>query len=225
MKILIDSADLDKIKELYEYYPICGVTTNPSILLRNGKDAAETLKQLKTFCGQQELHVQVIGETCAEYLADAKAIIEVLGKDTYIKIPAYKEGFKAMKILSEQGARITATAIYYPGQALIASKIGVDYIAPYFNRICKQGYDGLKVLETMQRIINDTPTKILAASFKTRDQVCDVADLQVEAMTLPVSIFEQLEEMAEVDKTIKAFNEDFYTLTGTHSSLKDVLKT
>ncbi len=225
MKLLIDSADLEAITNIYEYAPVCGVTTNPTILKRAGKDPAEILKQIRKITAEDEMHVQVIGETCEEYVNDALAVREVLGEDVFIKIPATKEGYKAMKALKAQGFHITATAIYYVSQALLASGIGVDYIAPYYNRICNESMDGKEVILSMKKVLEETDTKILAASFKTEKQAAEVAALGIEAMTLSPAVFAQLCDHEKIDEVTRTFNNDFYELTGTHSHLKDVLKT
>ena len=225
MKLLIDSADLEAITNIYEYAPISGVTTNPTILKRAGKDPAEILKQIRKITAEGQMHVQAIGETSEEYIADALAVREVLGEDVFIKIPATKEGYKAMKALKARGFHITATAIYYVSQALMASLIGVDYIAPYYNRICSEGMDGREIILSMKKVLEGTDTKILAASFKTEKQVAEVAALGIEAMTLAPAVFAQLCNHEKIDEVTRVFNNDFYELAGTHSHLKDVLKT
>jgi TalC/MipB family fructose-6-phosphate aldolase len=224
MKILIDSADMEKIQEICEYFPIAGVTTNPTILLRTEKDPDIILKQIRSFIGNRELHVQAVGDSCQEFLDDAKAIIDVLGKEVFIKVPSTKEGYKAMKILKAQGYHVTATIVYYPDQALLASGIGVDYIAPYFNRIFKEGMDPVGSFLSMKEIISTTSTRILAASFKTLDQVIEAAKLGIDAMTLSPDIFDQMIAHPRIDEALDRFNSDFHELTGTHSSLKDILK-
>ena len=225
MKLLIDSADIKAIKELYEILPISGVTTNPSILYRQNKNPKEVLFEIKEIVKDDEMHIQAIGTTCKEFVEDAKAIAETLGKDICIKIPAIKEGYKAMKILKKEGYHITATAIYYESQALLASSIGVDYIAPYYNRICKEGMNGIEVISSMKKIIEGTDTKILAASFKTEEQVARVASLSVEAMTLSPDVYNQLTDHQKIDDVTRVFNEDFYSLIGSQSTLKDILST
>ena len=225
MKLLIDSADIKAIKELYEILPISGVTTNPSILYRQNEDPKKVLQEIKEIVKDDEMHVQAIGTTCEEFIEDAKVITEVLGKDVFIKIPAIKEGYKAMKILKKEGNHITATAIYYESQALLASSVNVDYIAPYYNRICKEGMDGIRIISSMKKIIEGSDTKILAASFKTEAQVAEVAALSIDAMTLSSDVFRQMTDHQKIDEVVKVFNEDFYSLAGTHCSLKDILST
>ncbi len=224
MKLLIDTADLSSIREILQYCPVSGVTTNPSILWKAQQDPALLLKQIREEIGSMQLHVQAVGTLCEEYLADAEAIANAFGNDTFIKIPAIKEGFRAMKILKENGLHVTATAVYYPHQALLASAAGADYIAPYYNRIFKEGMDPDQTILAMKKILEPTETKILAASFKTVEQVSLAAQLGIDAMTLSPDIYGMLNDLPVIDKVTEAFNDDFHRLTGTDCSLKDVLK-
>ena len=223
MKVFIDDADIRNIRTLCEYYPTDGVTTNPTILFRQKEEPTSLLKTLRKECQDKEFHVQVIGKTAEDYLADAKAIADVLGKETFIKVPSTTEGYKAMKILIQEGLHVTATAVYYADQALICANLGVNYIAPYYNRICMEGRDGIEEILKMKKVLEGSQTKILAASFKKAAQVIDVAALGVEAMTLSPAVIHELLEHEKIDEVVKVFNEDFYALTGTHSSLKDIL--
>lgn len=115
MKLLIDDADIEKIRKIYEFYTIDGVTTNPSILAKTGRKPYEVLKEIRKLLGDNaELHVQVVSNTADEMVLEGHQIAEKLGKNTYIKIPTVPEGLKAMRILHSEGYNITATAIYTP---------------------------------------------------------------------------------------------------------------
>ena len=102
--------------------------------------------------------------------------------------------------------------------------IGVDYIAPYYNRIYKEAMDPVGSFLSMKDIISGTSTRILAASFKTLDQVIEAVKLGIDAMTLSPDIFDQMIAHPRIDEALEKFNNDFHELTGTHSSLKDILK-
>ena len=122
MKLLIDDAHLDKIKKVYEFFPVAGVTTNPTILSKVGGNPFDTLKKIRNFIGEEaDLHVQAVSRRAEKIVDEAKHIVETLGANTYVKIPAVPEGFKAMKILVDTSEILfTATAIYTPMQAFIA---------------------------------------------------------------------------------------------------------
>lgn len=140
MKLIIDDANIELIKRVYEFYPIDGVTTNPSILAKSGRSPYEVLKEIRAFIGDNtQLHVQAVAKDAAGMIEDAHRIVKELGAATYVKIPSVPEGFKAMKALKAENIRITATAIYTPMQAYLAAKCGADYAAPYINRIDNMG--------------------------------------------------------------------------------------
>ena len=166
MKILIDDANIDKIKAIYSYYLIDGVTTNPSILAKSGRNPYSVLKEIRAFIGDEaELHAQVISRTAEAMVEEGHKIAQVLGKNTYIKIPTVVEGLKAMKLLSSEGYRVTATAIYTPMQAYLAAKAGADYAAPYINRIDNLGANGILAAKTIQDIF-EIEQKTSGVSFK-----------------------------------------------------------
>ena len=223
MRILIDTANIDKIREAYDYLPISGVTCNPSILKKENRDPIPVLKEIRSFLGEEDLFIQTVGETAEEMIEDGKAIAEAFGSHVYIKVPSTREGFKAMKRLKEEGYRLTATAIYYPQQALIAGNIGVDYIAPYYNRIETEGMDAVETIRQMQILLKNTPTKILGASFHTIEQVLSFSLLDPEAITLAPAILDQLSDLEIIEKVAEKFNADFYELVGSKSCMKDVL--
>lgn len=217
MKLIIDDANIEKIKEAYEYYPVDGVTTNPSILAKTGGKPFEVLKEIREFIGKDaELHVQVVAKDAEGMVKDAYRITEVLGKNTFIKVPSIREGFKAMKQLKAEGFNITATAIYTPMQAYIAAKCGADYAAPYVNRIDNFGYDGVQVAKDIHDIFkkNDLKTEVLAASFKNSQQVLELTKYGVGASTIAPDVIEGLVKNQAITSAVDAFVSDFENLVG-----------
>lgn len=224
MKLLIDDANVAKIKHIYQYYPIDGVTTNPSILAKSGKEPYTVLKEIREFIGKDaELHAQVISRTAEGMIKEAYKMAEILGKNTYIKIPTIPEGLKAMKTLSEEGFNITATAIYTPMQAYLAAKAGADYAAPYVNRIDNLGADGIASTKMIQDIFdnNGFKTKILAASFKNSNQVQELCAYGVGAATVAPDVIEGLIKNVCVTSAVEAFIEDFEGLCGAGKTMLD----
>ncbi len=217
MKLLIDDANLEKIKKIWDLYPIDGVTTNPSILAKSGRNPYEVLKEIRAFIGDKaELHAQVLSLTAEEMIKEAHKMVEILGKDTYIKVPSIPEGFKAMKALSNEGFNITATAIYTPMQAYLAAKSGADYAAPYINRIDNLGANGVETAKMIQNIFenNGFKTQILAASFKNSNQVQELCAYGVGASTVAPDVIEGLVKNACVDTAVNDFIKDFEGLCG-----------
>ncbi len=219
MKLLIDDADIKRIKEICEYYPIDGVTTNPSILSKTGRNPYEVLKEIRDFIGPDaELHAQVISLKAEDMVEEGRHIVEVLGQKakTFIKIPTIPEGLKAMRILSKEGYKVTATAIYNPLQAYLAAKSGADYAAPYINRIDNLGNNGIQVARTMQDIFVSSgyKTRILAASFKNSLQVQELCETGIRAVTVAPDVIEGLIKHPCVDSADVTFIADFEKLCG-----------
>ena len=224
MKLLIDDANIEKIKRIYDYYAVDGVTTNPSILAKNGKNPFETLKEIREFIGPEaELHVQVVSKTAEEMILEGHKIVDVLGKNTYIKVPTVPEGLKAMKKLSSEGYNITATAIYTPIQAYLAAKAGADYAAPYVNRIDNLGTNGIEVTRKIHDIFenNGLKTQILAASFKNSLQVLELCEYGVGASTVAPDIIEGFINNTNVSSAVDVFTEDFEGLCGKGKTMLD----
>ncbi len=217
MKLLIDSADIDIIKKIYSFYPIDGVTTNPTILAKSERNPYEVLREIRAFIGvKAELHAQVIGLTADEMVAEGHRMADELGKNTFIKIPTTPEGLKTMRILSDEGYNITATTIYTPLQAYLAAKAGANYAAPYVNRIENLGANGIESTKTIQDIFvnNGIKTQVLAASFKNSQQVQELCEYGIGAVTLAPEVIENLIKNACVTAAIEEFVADFENLCG-----------
>lgn len=224
MKLIIDDAHIDLIKRVYEFYPIDGVTTNPSILAKSGRNPYEVLKEIRGFIGEEaELHVQAVCQKAEDMAEEGRRIVQELGKNTYVKIPSVPEGFKAMKILHAEGIKITATAIYTPMQAYLAAKCGASYAAPYINRIDNMGYNGIEVAKKIQNIFENNyfDTQVLAASFKNSQQVLELCEYGIGASTVAPDIIEGLVKNQAITAAIDDFTKDFEGLTGTGKNMSN----
>ena len=224
MKLIVDHADLDQIKEMFEYFPVSGVTTNPTIITRTGKDPYEVLKSIREFIGADaELHAQVISSDAEGMMAEAKVMRETVGGNFYVKIPTTKEGLKAIKNLKKEGFKVTATAVYTSIQAYLAAEAGADYVAPYLNRIDNLGYDGIQTACDIHDIFenNGYQTKVLAASFKNTQQVLELAKYGVSAATVAPDVIRNFVNNVAVDSAVDAFVKDF---NATYGDGKTMLK-
>ena len=217
MKFIIDDADIAKIKDIYNTFAVDGVTTNPSILAKSGRQPYEVLTEIREFIGPDaELHVQVIAPDAEGMVRDGHRIVEVLGKNTYVKVPTTKEGLRAMKLLHAEGIRVTATAIYTRMQAFLAAKAGADYAAPYVNRIDNLGGDGVKTAQDIHDIFrkNGLDCQVLAASFKNSQQVQELCEYGIGAATISPDVIEALIKNDSVAMAVEAFVKDFEGLCG-----------
>lgn len=217
MKLIIDDADVKAIARLVEYYPVDGVTTNPSILAKAGRAPFEVLHEIRSIIGDElELHAQVIASDAEGMVADGRRIVSELGENTFPKVPSVPEGFKAMRMLVAEGIHVTATAIYTPMQAFLAAKAGASYAAPYVNRIDNMGFDGVGVAMEIHDIFraNNLPCEVLAASFKNSQQVLELARYGVGAVTASAPVIEGLVKNVAIDAAVDAFTADFEALVG-----------
>ena len=216
MKLYIDSADKGEINRLYDYYPVDGVTTNPSILKAAGKEPYVVLEEIRRIIDSGDLFVQTVSLKAEEIIKEGEKITKRLGKDTYIKIPATQEGIKAMKALKREGFNVASTAVYTPSQAFLSAKCGVDYIAPYVNRIDNLGYNGVEEVKRMEDIIenNGLKTKIVVACFKNSFQVIELVSYGVGALTLSPLVFDTLLKDSNVLSAVNSFKKDYEDLQG-----------
>ncbi len=217
MKLIIDDANIENIRRLYAYYPVDGVTTNPSILAKSGESPYKVLKEIRSFIGNEaELHVQVIASSADGMIEDAHRIVSELGKQTFVKIPAVSEGFKVMQVLVKDGIKVTATAVYTPLQGYLAAKCGALYVAPYVNRIDNMGFDGIAVAKALHDIFknNGYQTGVLAASFKNSQQVLELCKYGISAVTVAPSVLDNFVKNQAITGAVEAFIKDFEGLAG-----------
>ena len=157
---------------------------------------------------------------------ESRRIIAELGKTTLVKIPCTPEGFKAMKILHQEGIRFIGTAVYTTMQGWLAAKCGAEYVAPYVNRIDNMGFDGVQVSKDIHDAITgsgyDSYSGLLAASFKNSQQVLELAKYGVKAVTVAPDIIEGLVKNAAIDAAIDQFTADFEGLAGVGNTMATV---
>lgn len=224
MKLCIDDASVEKIRRVYDLYPVDGVSTNPSILAKTGRKPYEVLNEIRSIIGEDgELFVQAVSPTAEGIVEEAHKIVDQLGKTTLTKIPCVPEGFKAMKRLRAEGLRFIGTAIYTPMQGFLAAKCGAEYVAPYVNRIDNLGFDGVQVSKDIHDAIvrNGLDSGLLAASFKNSQQVLELLKYGVKAVTVAPDVIEGLVKNAAIDAAIKQFNRDFAGLVGEGRTMAD----
>ena len=213
MKLILDTANLEDIRYFNTYDPIEGVTTNPTILSREGGDIVAHLHEIRKIIGDKELHVQVTETEYDAMVKEAKAIVKAFGnKETVcVKIPANDVGLRATRTLAAEGYRITVTAVLSVGQALLASNAGAAYVAPYVSRLENIGEDGVGTVDEIQQIfdVSGTETMILAASFKTVRQVLEVAMTGAGAATVSADVMKKLLSHTTTDTSIAGFAADW----------------
>ena len=225
MRLILDTANLKDITYFNRYYPIEGVTTNPSILAKEGGDVLKLLYRIREIIGQEkELHVQVMETESENMVEEAKLIVDALGKNTFVKIPVTDEGLLATRQLSSEGYGITVTAILSAAQAMLAANSGAAYVAPYVSRLENLCDDGVGCVADIAKVFaaSETKTQILAASFKTVRQVLDVATVGCHAATVGSDVMRALLRHTTTDSSIKGFADDWAAAFGTQT-LREIL--
>ena len=211
--LYLDSADLDQLAMCMPHPVVHGVTTNPTILKRDGvkqddlpRFFAEVFK-----LGAHQVQAQVVSANCAEMLDDARQLLAGFDPgQVVIKIPATRDGLRAGAQLSARGIPVTYTAVYAPEQAHFAAQLGAAYAAPYLGKMIDAGIDGLALITQMQGIIerSGAPTRLLVASVRNRDAYLALLDLGVGAMTIPIRLFSEIIDHAATNEAERLFLAD-----------------
>ncbi|WP_167615649.1 transaldolase family protein [Maribellus sediminis] len=212
MIYMADTADLSALKELYDFFPLEGITTNPTILKQSGFPLSKSIEEIKKIVGDGMIHVQVMSSQAEDIVREAKKYKTYfdLGDNYYTKIPVTPQGYKAMAILKDAGINVTATAIFTQQQALVAAKAGADFVAPYVSRLDNISSHGIDVVgDIAQNIIEyKLNTKVLAASFKTVDQIYRVSMRRAHSATISPELLMQLIKHPMTDISVATFEQD-----------------
>ncbi|MBO5417273.1 MAG: fructose-6-phosphate aldolase [Clostridia bacterium] len=217
MLYILDTADLNAIRHVNEFYPLDGVTTNPSIIAKEKTDFLKLVKEIRNIIGEDKmLHVQTTAKKAEDIVSEAKMLKEILGGEFYIKVPIDEEGLKATKILSEIGIPVTMTAIFTPAQALMAAKAGAAFVAPYVNRLDNITGDGVRVVEEIVCLFDTygLDCKVLAASFKNSEQVHKSALCGCHSVTVSPEIMTGLIKHPLTDVAVAGFEKDWQGVYG-----------
>lgn len=218
MKYLIDSANLDEIRALSEYLPIAGVTSNPSIVKKEGSvPFFAHMREIRSIIGNlRPLHIQVTATDYDGMMRDAEAVFRHVDEKVFIKVPVDFEGVKVIKALRRQGANVTATAVYGMDQAFMALEAGVDCIAPYYNRMEALGVDAASVIGNIAGIIAHYgyETEILAASFKQPAQIDRAILAGAHSVTVAPDVLRGIFAKQVVADAVQAFSDDWTGLYG-----------
>ncbi|GGD37569.1 fructose-6-phosphate aldolase [Muriicola marianensis] len=213
MKFFIDTANLDQIRDAQELGVLDGVTTNPSLMAKEGITGRNNiLKHYVDICNI------VDGDVSAEVIAtDLKGIIKEgeeladLHEQIVVKVPMIRDGVKALKYFSDKGIRTNCTLVFSPGQALLAAKAGATYVSPFLGRLDDISSDGLNLIAEIRLIYDnyDFETQILAASIRHTMHVIDCAKLGADVMTGPLSSIEGLLKHPLTDIGLEKFLADY----------------
>ena len=217
MLYILDTADLAAIKHCNEFYPLAGVTTNPSIIAKEKTDFWKLVKEIRSIIGEEKmLHVQTTQKEASKIVEEAKLLKEELKGDFYVKIPIGEEGLKATMELKKLGIGVTMTAIFTPAQALIAAMAGASFVAPYVNRLDNILGDGMEVVAEIvnQLELYGSDCQVLAASFKNAEQVHKCASAGCHSVTVAADILKMIISHPMTDAAIAGFDKDWTNVYG-----------
>lgn len=211
MEFFLDTADVDEIREIASWGILDGVTTNPSLIKKSGRDFKQVVAEIASIC-EGPISAEVTAMDTDGMVQQALELKNELPENVIIKIPCIPEGLAATKILTEKGIKTNVTLIFSAAQALMAAKAGATYVSPFIGRIDDTGHDGMTLIAEIMETWNNYPditTKVLAASIRHPTHVLQCIQLGAHTATMPTKIFRQLIKHPLTDKGIDGFMKDW----------------
>lgn len=209
MKIFIDTANVDDIRAANELGVICGVTTNPSLIAKEGKVFEEVIKEITTIV-DGPISAEVVSLDAPNMIKEARELVKI-HKNIVIKIPMTADGLKATKVLSAEGIKTNVTLIFSPAQALLAAKAGATYVSPFVGRLNDIASSGMELVSDIAAIfdIHGIPTEIISASIRGPQDVIDSAKAGAHIATIPYKVILQMINHPLTDNGIERFIADW----------------
>ena len=209
MKIFLDTANIDEIKEGASWGIVDGVTTNPSLIAKEKRDFKQVVKEICDIV-DGPISAEVISEDSDGMISEARELVKI-HKNIVIKIPMTVEGLKAVSMLSKEGIKTNVTLIFSPNQALLAAKAGATYVSPFLGRLDDVGSQGMDLVRTIVEIFfnYDYDTEVIAASIRHPLHVVDAALAGAHIATIPMKVLQQMVKHPLTDKGIESFMNDW----------------
>ena len=216
MKFFIDTANVDEIRKANDMGVICGVTTNPSLIAKEGRDFKKTIEEITTIVdGPISGEVKATTEKAEDMIEEAREIAKI-HKNMVVKIPMTAEGLKAVKVLSKEGIKTNVTLIFSANQALLAARAGATYVSPFIGRLDDISMDGLELIRTISDIFatHAIETEIISASVRHPIHVTECALAGADITTVPYSVILQMTKHPLTDQGIEKFKKDYEAVFG-----------
>ena len=218
MKFFIDTANVEEIRKANDMGVIAGVTTNPSLIAKEGRDYAETLAEIASFVdGPISGEVKATTADAEGMIAEGREIYKLDPKHMVVKIPMTPEGLKAIKVLSAEGIPTNCTLIFSANQALLAARAGATYVSPFLGRLDDISQPGIDLIETISAMFANYPditTEIICASVRNPIHITDCALAGADIATVPYKVIEQMLHHPLTDQGIVKFQEDYRKVFG-----------
>lgn len=217
MKFFLDTANVDEIRKANEMGVIAGVTTNPSLIAKEGRDYAETLKEIASIVdGPISGEVKATTEDAEGMIAEGRAIA-AMHPNMVVKIPMTPEGLKAIKTLSGENIKTNCTLIFTANQALLAARAGATYVSPFLGRLDDISQPGIDLIRTICQMFDNYPDincQIIAASVRNPIHVTDCALAGADIATVPYKVILQMTKHPLTDQGIEKFKKDYLAVFG-----------
>lgn len=209
MKFFVDTADVDAIRELHDLGMVDGVTTNPSIILKSGRDIMEVTREICSITSGP-VSAEVVSMNAEAMIAEGRKLAEIAENIT-VKVPLTWDGLKACKVLSGEGKMVNVTLCFSVNQALIAAKAGATFISPFIGRLDDINLDGMELISDIRQVYDNYgfETQILAASVRSANHVAQCALVGADVMTAPPSVIKALANHVLTDKGLEQFEKDW----------------
>ena len=216
MKIFLDTANSSEIMQGLETGLIDGVTTNPTLILKNGEDV-ETVYGNLISMGVPDLSMEIVTDDVGIFVSEGQRLKEKYGDATTIKVPCTPAGLKACKILNQSGIKVNVTLIFSAAQAILAAKAGATYISPFVGRVDDNSFDGIGLIKQISDIFTAqmvTGTEILAASIRDVHSVSEAFEVGADIVTIPPTVFKKMYNHILTEKGLALFEQDYRNTVG-----------
>lgn len=216
MRFFVDTANIDEIKKAARMGVICGVTTNPSLIAKEGRDFKETIKEIATIVdGPISGEVKATTATAEGMIKEGREIASI-HKNIVVKIPMTVEGLAAVKVLSSEGIKTNVTLVFSANQALLAACAGATYVSPFLGRLDDISMAGIELVKTISKIftVSGIKTQIIAASIRNPIHVTECALAGADIATVPYKVIEQMTKHPLTDQGIEKFVADYEKVFG-----------
>ncbi len=208
MKFFVDTAEIDDIRELYDLGMVDGVTTNPSLIAKSGRDIIEVTREICELV-PGPVSAEVVATEADAMIAEGRKLAEI-AQNIAVKVPLTWAGLKACKTLTDEGKMVNVTLCFSANQALLAAKAGATFISPFIGRLDDLNLDGLELIADIREIYDNYgfETQILAASIRTANHMSECAKIGADVATAPPAVIKKMADHMLTDKGLAAFLKD-----------------
>ena len=215
MKIFLDTADVPTILKHFDTGLIDGITTNPTLIMKSGRNPEDVYRELAGH-GVSDISMEIVTEEVDVFVSEGKRLKEEFGDVTTIKVPCTPAGLKACKLLSDEGIRVNVTLIFSATQAILAAKAGAAYVSPFVGRVEDNSFDGPKLIQEIVNLYREhlVTTEVLAASLRDAHSVAKCYEYGADIVTMPPTVFEKMYNHILTDKGLELFQKDYEAVVG-----------